>query len=264
MNYEFYIDVFWLNNFLMDAAAALLVMVIRRYKLKFRIFAAIAVTDTISCLAILALPYAAAVAVIHILLNPLMVWWGFSIRSWKRLLQDVLLVFVMIFLEGGVWQWCSENEFLNKFRYPAICIYALLLVFLWSLRRTESKKRKEYVVDLYMKNTDRIELHAFYDSGNLLRDPYTNSPVSIVCDADVEEYIKTAGLPVRLIPFHSLGKSEGLLKAVTIDKMVIHTKDRKIQIQKPVIGINSERLFAGKKYHMLLHAASLEGEEACT
>lgn len=263
MNYEFYIDVFWLNNFLMDAAAILLVTVIRGYRLRFRLFAAVAAADTASCLALLILPYAAAVSVTHIILNPLMVWWGFSIKSRKRLLQDLLLVYVMIFLEGGIWQWCGMNEFLSKFRYPVFCIYALLLVLFRYLRQSENKRSKEFVVELYMKNADRIELRAFYDSGNLLRDPYTNSPVSVVSGHDVEEQIIAAGLPVRLIPYRTLGKSSGLLKAVTIEKMVIHTKDREIQIQKPVIGISSETLFARENYHMLLHAASLEGE-TCT
>ena len=98
-----------------------------------------------------------------------------------------------------------------------------------------------------------VPLSAYYDTGNLLTDPYTKLPVSIVSIQIADRLFQEEKPAVRLIPYQSVGEENGLLEAYTIDKMLIYKGKRKQIVQPAVVGLAKERLFAGGEYQMILN-----------
>ena len=57
---------------------------------------------------------------------------------------------------------------------------------------------------------------------------------------------------VRYVPYHSIGKKEGVLIALAIDRMCVH-KENACWIQKPLIGVSEEMISAEGEYQMILN-----------
>ncbi len=120
------------------------------------------------------------------------------------------------------------------------------------------------------------ELTALMDTGNSLVDPITLSPVIIAeykplkslfnkevrCSLDQLEKgnitwimsdIVQKGIPARLIPFTSLGKSNGMLIGFVPDKAEIHDNCGVRVLDKCVIGIYNKSLSKDRSYSALLN-----------
>ncbi len=65
-------------------------------------------------------------------------------------------------------------------------------------------------------------------------------------------------LPVRLIPFHSLGQESGLLEAVTLEGMYIMKEGHPLYLSKPVFGIADEKLFQDGRCDVILNGKSMD------
>lgn len=84
-----------------------------------------------------------------------------------------------------------------------------------------------------------VEIRALVDTGNSLQDPISGKPVIIVDKNIVMQLIKGNKIcGIRLLPYKSLGNSNGILKGIIIDKAVVECKE----IYKPIIGIYNEKL----------------------
>ena len=57
---------------------------------------------------------------------------------------------------------------------------------------------------------------------------------------------------VRYIPYHSIGKKEGVLLALKIDQMCIH-RENECWIKEPLIGVSEETISAEGEYKMILN-----------
>lgn len=121
----------------------------------------------------------------------------------------------------------------------------------------------------------------FLDTGNSLRDPVTNRPVIVAeyqflkkllpCDLkqvidginNESEGLETLALTswanrLRLIPFTSIGKKNGLLIGVRTDEIIVSAGKKKIQHSNMVIGIYQDTLSRDGKYQMLIPSEILE------
>ena len=69
---------------------------------------------------------------------------------------------------------------------------------------------------------------------------------------------------IRLIPFSSLGKENGLLIGVKADELFVDGEDIKTQIQDVIIGIYDGYLDKSKKYSALIGLETLNMSEEKT
>ena len=56
----------------------------------------------------------------------------------------------------------------------------------------------------------------------------------------------------RAIPYHSVGKQNGILKGYEMDRLMIDKDERKVIIEKPVIGISEVPVGSLETYQMIL------------
>lgn len=114
-----------------------------------------------------------------------------------------------------------------------------------------AKQHLYQVVLSYRSKTKTVT--ALWDTGNRLYEPYGHHPVHVVsyeacCDlVNIEE-------GMILIPYHSVGKDNGLLPGVQLDEMRVEQDGEIISIyEKPWIAISRQPLSVNREYQMLLH-----------
>jgi hypothetical protein len=94
----------------------------------------------------------------------------------------------------------------------------------------------------------------FWDSGNSLRDPITGKAVVLLEKGILEKY--QIPIPVkgfRVIPFHSVGMENGVLKGFVADELLV--KDEKgyeRSFQKTIVAIYEGKLSIKEDYQMIL------------
>ncbi len=118
----------------------------------------------------------------------------------------------------------------------------------------------------------------FVDTGNLLADPVSGTPVSIVswelmemllpedlterlaCLQEKPEKIKSteiAGLKPHYLFCRTVGRGERLLLAVTLEELCIQIQGNTVHIKEPVVALSPEPFALGKEYEVLLNSRLL-------
>ncbi|MCD8232369.1 MAG: sigma-E processing peptidase SpoIIGA [Clostridiales bacterium] len=255
MRYEWYIDVFFLYNFLMDASALLFAAVCGNRKVCFgRIFIAAAGAVAISTALLLLFPaWLFYVLLVHLVLNPGMTICAFSPKNRKDFFVLLLTVYLFLFFAGGV----QESLWLQfGLSSPVMLlvsgILTMALFILWQLRRRVTGRICE--VDLWLGG-ECLSVKAYCDSGNLLRHPKNGKPVSIV-----EESVLPAGwLPdaddAEQIFLRTVSDERAAIRVITLDKMDIYLKGAVREVEKPHIGLHAGRLMEAADVQMLLNEA---------
>ena len=260
--YEVYIDVLAVNNFFADfAALAAVNYFMRRGARVFRILSGALFAACGNCLAfVICRDMGACLLAVHFLVNPLALYICFLEKSWRDFLADLGISYCAFLLLGGIMEWLyADGRGVLSYRTAAAAAALLLpAAFLYSRR---CLKRRSRYVDLQICRQGRsVRVQALSDSGNLLTDPYTGKPVSMM---DRMIYEKFYGLPqqVRLIPYESLGCRHGLLEAVTIEELSFAYENRKVVVHQAVIGLTDHALFEKKPYQMIINPQELTDEK---
>ena len=120
-------------------------------------------------------------------------------------------------------------------------------------------------------------IKAIIDTGNFLKEPITGVPVIIVekeslyeviskeildnlkeiingSNAEIEEYVSR----IRVIPFSSLGKENGILLGIKVDSLIIDFEDKNRHIENIIVGIYDGKLSKNGKYEALIGLEILE------
>lgn len=255
MEYEWYVDVFFVINFLMDSAGLLAAAICCNRRIRFaKMVFVCAVTVVVSMILLAVLPvYLLYCLIVHIVLNPLMTVLVFQPKEWGEFFRLLLMVYLVVFLMGGVQESIRLQTGVDSFGQIIFCgmITAILFV-VWQIRQ----KVFQYVcaVDLWFDG-QRISVTAYCDSGNLLRDPDGGSAVSILNQNVLPYQWKDKMLKQKKIPYHTVNGMETYIDVVTLDKMDIYLKGTVKQIQTPEIGLLAEKIMRKPEVEMLLHGS---------
>lgn len=275
MRYVFYPDVFWVTNFAMDVLVLTLVRSIKRSRSRFwRILISAAVGASASVLLFLWLSTAGMVLpfpglrrftlyrlMTHLLLNPLMLLLAFPQKSLKRFCRDLCAAWLVTLVLGGLLSYGMTT--LGQWKQFWIWALGGFGVCMIILSWLESGKTKQFEYELLLLTKERrLTLTGFLDTGNLLEDPILKQPVHIIREQLLSEALAEEQLPVRYIPFHSLGQERGLLPVVTLQAMYVRGVGEKAGIrprymEKPVFGLANEKLFQRKEYQVILNAKGI-------
>ena len=125
-------------------------------------------------------------------------------------------------------------------------------------------------------NNKKIETKTMVDTGNMLKEPITNTPVVVVehmllyeCIpkeilnnleniiggdfSNISEKIKNEYISkLKLIPFSSLGKQNGMLIGIKPDYIKIKTEEKENKIENVIIGIYNKSLTKKGEYRALI------------
>lgn len=125
-------------------------------------------------------------------------------------------------------------------------------------------------------NNKKIETMTMVDTGNMLKEPITNMPVVVVehvllyeCIpeeilnnleniiggdfSNISEKTKSEYISkLKLIPFSSLGKQNGMLIGIKPDYIKIKTEEKENKIENVIIGIYNKSLTKKGEYQALI------------
>ncbi len=263
MYYVLYIDVLFLENLLLDYL--LLSVTARLLKLsagRIRRLLCAALGSGLLCLIYALFPGCppAGFLLLHTAIAAVMVWLGLKTRGLRIFGKALILLYLCSFLLGGIFGWLQ-----NYIRFPvypflglSILSYWLLSLGMGWLTRFRQKERHIYSVTLGFHGRV-LKLRGLVDTGNGLHDPVFGKPVSILTKELQLALCGAGDVLFYPVPFHSIGKKDGLLPAFYADFLQIESEGRTLcRVERPLLGVTKEPLSSKKEYGILLHPDLLE------
>jgi len=288
-----YIDIILIENMLMNYIIIFATSVILKIKVKqFRIILASLIG---SIYAVLEYVYPIQIysnIIMKLLLSIIITYISFNSQSIKKFLHQLIIFYLTTFAFGGtalaMLYFINPNELfiengIFKGTYPIKSIFIggiigfFIIVIAFKIVKTKiSIKDIFYNITIKINNT-YINTKAMVDTGNLLKEPITNTPVIIVEHTLLYEAIPKEILnnlsnilggdlslvpeniqneyisKLRFIPYASLGKQNGMLLGITADEVKI-TEDFEEykKIEKVILGIYDKSLTKRGEYRALL------------
>lgn len=226
-----------------------------------------------------------------IILSIIMMYVAFKPSNLKKLFKQVLIFYLTSFVFGGValnliYFLKPENIsiknglFTGEYALKVIMLGALvaLIIVKISIKIIKSKiTTKDMYCKIKMKiNEKQIETNAMIDTGNLVKEPITNTPVVIVESSLLEGIIPKEilnnlenilcgnlnNIPqeiqeeyftrLRCIPFSSLGKENGMLVGIKIPEIIAQNEEEERKTSNIIIGIYDKSLTKRGEYRALI------------
>ena len=222
-----------------------------------------------------------------IILAVVMVYIGFNPQSTKKMWKQVLIFYLTSFVFGGVSLYLiyfirpqealiKNGMFAGQYVFKVIFLGAILAVIVikFSIKIIKTKiNTKDMYCNIEIKLDSKIiKTKAMIDTGNLAKEPITNTPVVIVESSLLESYLPKELLrnidnvlagdlknvpenyisKLRCIPFSSLGKQNGLLLGMKAEEITIIIDDEKKIKQNVIIGIYEKSLTKRGEYRALV------------
>jgi hypothetical protein len=121
-----------------------------------------------------------------------------------------------------------------------------------------TKQKLFYHVVLYCDGKE-YPMRALADTGNGLVEPISKKAVCLVGKDYFEKQWEKEGerkdfqpQRFRAIPYHAVGTPSGILSGYEMDRLIIFTDERKVEILKPMIGISEHAVGNRGTYQMIL------------
>lgn len=163
---------------------------------------------------------------------------SFKFKDIIYTVKNVLyMYFISIFLAGSIY--LINTNFLPHINSYILNTFILIIIaiittyiYIKSLKNIKENNSNYYQIDIYLKDKPKITITSFLDTGNKLKDPYTNKPIILIS----QKLININNEKIILVPYNTID-SHGLLKCFSPEKIYIH----KIGYRKNVlIGIIAE------------------------
>ncbi len=281
MTVTFYLDVFFIINFMMDYLLLFLVKQIlhlpapgkrvtgRYLRCHIRIGLASAAGSLWACLMVFipGMPGWLEWVLTWFLAGGMMVLLAFGRKPFREFFRSLLAFWLSGTAAGGVfslvgdmvpaaWYYTGVRP-AYQWRFPAAACVAAGIFFGGRACADYIKEKARvqehlYQVTLhYRGNTKTVK--ALWDTGNQLYEPYGHQPVHVIT------YEACRGLcgqvsRVIYIPFRSVGTGYGMLPGIQVDEMDVAREGKLVKCyEKPWLAISREPLSSRNQYEMLLH-----------
>ena len=287
-----YIDVILIENLLMNSIILFATGLVLKTKIRTTriiissligaIYTIIAYISQLRIYSNILLKFILSLVIVYIAFNP---------NNIKQLLKDILIFYLTSFVFGGValnliYFLRPENIniknglFTGEYALKVIMLGAIMafIIIKISIKIIKTKfNTKNMYCDINLKiNEKQIATKAMIDTGNLVKEPITNTPVVIVEESLLEgiipkeilknlenilcgnlenlpQDIQDKYLPkLRCIPFSSLGKENGMLVGIKISEIVVKSEDEEKKTPNIIIGIYGRSLTKNGEYRALV------------
>lgn len=285
MHYEIYIDIVFFTNLLIDYILLRLTGILFQCnKSRKRSLLGAAAGALFSCWIIclqssmkseLFLP---ALVLLHGGCAAGMLVIGCDLKKGGLLFKAILTLYFAAFLCGGFWEAAvGENLGVRMFLILAAATWSGSTALSYLADSLRIRAMNIYPVTIFYKGKG-YEFQGFYDSGNLLMDSVNGKPVSVstaevlteICSEETINCLRhmkenpgelqdteAAGLHPHFIIFHTVGKEQGMMLAVTLEKLCIQTPAEVVCVDRPVIAFSFDTSAFGKEYEVLLNSRLL-------
>lgn len=261
--YELYIDVFFVVNFTMDYILLVLIRKMLRCSGSYRRIALGALLGAfLTCLVVVfPIPYASVKFILfHGLVNVAMVITGLGIKDGRDMIKAWLLLYASGFLLGGVFQFLGQYVRIGSVFFVLAVVSYYVVSGIWSLIAYLARQSQYRCQVILCQGERQYQAQALIDTGNCLKDGLTGQPVSIASRKVMKELCQEdSTVKIRYIPYHSIGKAEGVMPVMTLDGMYV-CRQKKQWIEKPLIAVCGEEM-TSDRYEVILNPDILDSLE---
>ncbi len=189
---------------------------------------------------------------------------SFNFKTLKKFVQPLFCYFVVNFIYGGAC-FFFEQMFSITHTIVALAVVVLTYLIFAFVMKKFHKKRKidDFCFEVEVENAGKkFKTKAFLDSGNLLFDPLTKRPVTLVnfkffsslfSDIGLEDVLRKAEKLNRLSLGHyiSIGtlSSDGKIFVFEVERMNIGGTS----LEKPILGLSLSNFNSAFGTDMILH-----------
>lgn len=287
-----YLDVLFFENFILNFIILYAVGIETKSKIKFLRIVSGSIVGSIYVIIyyILKIDFFLNIAM-KIILSISMIYISFDTKEVKTLLKKVLFFYLTSFIFAGgaiaIIHIANSGKvsiqngiIIGKYSLTTIFIGIIVafVVIVIAFKTIKNKiNPKDFLCKLTIKIDDKqINTIAMIDTGNLLKEPITNIPVIVVEDSLLENVLPKEILQnsqnilkgnleelsedikkdyiskLKVIPFMSLGKQNGMLLGMKAKEVIVKTEEENKKIDKAIIGIYDKKLSKSGKYHSLI------------
>lgn len=233
--------------------------------------------------------------IMKLILSIVMVYIAYKAKNVKILAKQIIIFYLISFVFGGsafalLYFVKPQNiSFQNGVLIGVSPIKIIItggiigfVIITISFKNIKGRlTKKDMICNLEIIQKDKkVKVKAIIDTGNFLTDPITKMPVVVVekeklidifpksvlentmdfvngDNTEMEEYLSK----IRIIPFKSLGKENGLLLGIKVDGVIINYQGNDNFIKEVIVGIYEKKLSSNNSYSALIGLNILEKGE---
>jgi stage II sporulation protein GA (sporulation sigma-E factor processing peptidase) len=220
-----------------------------------------------------------------------MVYIAFNSSTPKELCKQLMIFYMTSFVFGGAALYLihfikpqeaqtQNGVYIGEYPLKVVLLggivgFTIIVIAFKIIKSKLSSNDIFYDLEIYVEG-EKIETKAMIDTGNMLKEPITNTPVIIVEHTllyeavskqilnnideillgnfnNIEDEIKEKYVTkLRFIPFSSIGKVNGMLLGIKADKLVIKNDEMTKKVEKVVLAIYNKSLTKRGEYRALL------------
>ena len=272
-----YIDIVLIENLIMNYIILFTTAVVLKIKVNhIRLILASLLGAGYSIIAYMGIIKVYSSIILKIILSVLIIYIAFNPQNIKKMCKDLLLFYLVSFVFGGaafalIYIIKPQNIlmknglFLGTYPLKTVMLGAVvafcIIIGAFAIIKNKISKKDMFCEIEILINQKKIKTKAMIDTGNMLKEPITNVPVIVVehillyscmpkeilnnlkeimggdfknipCDIQ-EKYISK----LKLIPFSSLGKQNGMLIGIRPEYVKVITDEQEKINKNVIIGI---------------------------
>lgn len=231
--------------------------------------------------------------ILKIILSIMIVYIAYYPQTLKKMWKELLFFYLTSFVFGGVafsliyivkpQEIIMKNGlFLGTYPLKTVILGAIVafVIIITAFKIIKSKISKKYLICEITVEIEgkKIITKALIDTGNMLKEPITNTPVVVIEHTllydvipkeilnhleeiiggdfkEIPEEIKNKYVSkLKLIPYSSLGKQNGMLLGIKAKKLIIVKGEEKEKIEKEniILGIYDKSLTKKGEYRAII------------
>ena len=273
--YVVYLDVFFMINFIMDYLIIIITSKIAGVKNK-RIRKIAGATFGALYSVIIIKPlinHLLRVTLINLAVAAVMVLISFGFICIGVYIKNVILLFLVSFAMSGIINYlyyttiigkymrsvlCGDsNKVVNarKFIFVSLLAYVLLNLAVKLVLFIRKDAQLYYDAKITYKGKS-VVVRALFDTGNGLCDPISGKMIHIAEYKILKPLLEgdeKAKENICVIPFHSIGKDDGVMYGIRMDEMVVLVDGEPKFLYSPIIGIYVGNISKQGKYSVILN-----------
>lgn len=287
-----YLDIIFLENFILNLILLYAVGIETKSKIKFyRIIIASILGSIYAIILYIVKNEFLYSIVMKFMLSIVMVYVSFETKGFKDILKKMLYFYLTSFVFGGgalaliymvntgkisIQNGIIQGSYTRLTIMIGIIIAFIIIIIAFSLIKNRISKN-DLICNIGIRiNNKEVKTKAMIDTGNLLKEPITNIPVvvlehsllkNIIPNEILENIDKILGgdlseiseniksqyiLKMKVIPFTSLGKQNGMLLGIKAQELKIEEMNETKIIEKIIIGLYNKKISPKGEFHALI------------
>lgn len=287
-----YLDVVLIENLIMNYIILYATGIILKIKIKhIRLIIASLLGAIYSIIAYMSVLEIYSSIILKIILSVVIVYISYNPQNVKQLWKHILIFYMTSFVFGGAAFaliyvvkpqeiFMKNGLFLGTYPLKTILLGAIIAFFViitsFKIVKSKISKKDMFCMVKVKINNKEIEAKVMIDTGNLLKEPISNTPVivlehTLLYDCipkeilnnlenilggefnSVPEEIKNQYISkLKVIPFSSLGKQNGMLMGIKPEYIIVKNEDNEKKISNVIIGIYNKSLTKRGEYRGLI------------